>query len=334
MKAEGNAMQTKRMIAGHVITTKESERNGVKIGIVEGYLATWDIDRAGDRFERGAFAESIKKLQDEGRQLRLKDQHWRTIGGFPADTLREDDRGLYGVGEINLEVAQGNDAYVLAKQDVLVDFSVGFSFGRDDVDFEQSIRVFKRVRLWECSIVDEPMNPKANIMDVKALSNLPVEIAPIDTPFEPAAAGLKMEAKSFDMAFVYPDGETPALPVVDVVDDRPMIIPRAVFQARADVDAGFGVPADPETRAELELRVDDLYERLGMDPPFASGAPYSTAEISGLRKQSVSRIIRSGKLSRKAADLLADLVDSRSRNAGDHDARNELEELRDIIRRF
>ena len=109
-------------------------------------------------------------LKSEGRQLRLKDHHGRTIGGFPANTLKEDATGLWGRGEINLNVQQGSEAYSLARQKVLVDFSIGFTavkFTREGID--DSERVITEAIAWEGSIVDEPMNPKANIVNVKNL---------------------------------------------------------------------------------------------------------------------------------------------------------------------
>lgn len=163
-------------IGGNVVEAKEIERDGIKIGIVEGYIATWDLDRGGwwarDQFVKGAFAESIRDHQIKKRQVRLKDHHGRTIGGFPPESLREDDRGLFGIGEINLDVQQGKEAFSLAKQGVLTDFSIGFT-SLSDVDSmvdEERIRTIHKATIWEGSIVDEPMNPEANITEVKVMA--------------------------------------------------------------------------------------------------------------------------------------------------------------------
>jgi HK97 family phage prohead protease len=159
-----------KFLGGSVLEVKTEERNGVQVGIVEGYIATWDIDRGDwmgikDQFVKGAFLESLMEHVMKKRQIRLKDHHGRTIGGFPMEFVKEDERGLFGVGEINLEVQQGREAYALAKQGVLVDFSIGFSV----VDFEMDadLRSITKAIIWEGSIVDEPMNDKANITQVK-----------------------------------------------------------------------------------------------------------------------------------------------------------------------
>lgn len=159
-----------KAFGGYVVETKQEDRNGVPIGIVKGYIATWDIDRGSDRFVKGAFAESIAEHQQLKRQLRFKDQHYKTVGGWPAEFLKEDEIGLYGVAEINLVSQKGNEAYSLAKQGVLVEFSVGYSSLEDSV--EDGIRVIKKAKLWEGSIVDEPMNPKAKITEVKSINQV------------------------------------------------------------------------------------------------------------------------------------------------------------------
>jgi len=171
-KGNGMSIEVKEF-GGQVVETKETERNGVKVGLISGYIATWDIDRGSwgmkDRFIRGAFAESILEHQTKNRQARFKDHHGRTVGGFPPSTLKEDERGLFGIAEVNLEVQQGFEAFSLAKQGVLTDFSVGFSSLEDtesNIDGDR-VRSISKAILWEGSIIDEPMNPKANITEVK-----------------------------------------------------------------------------------------------------------------------------------------------------------------------
>lgn len=162
----------KRYNGGRVFEVKEETRNGVKIGIIEGYIATWDIDRGDyfgikDQFIKGAFLASIMEHKNKNRQIRFNDHHGRTVGGFPIDTVREDDKGLFGVGEVNLEVQQGREAYMLAKQGVLVDFSIGFSVEESTLDEQNDLRTITKATVWEGSIVSEPMNPAANVTAVK-----------------------------------------------------------------------------------------------------------------------------------------------------------------------
>lgn len=157
-------IETKRL-GGNIIETKEEVRNGIKVGLITGYIATWDIDRWDDQFVKGAFLDSIADHKKRKRQIRFKDHHRRTVGGYPVDTVKEDDRGLLGTAEVNLEVQQGRELFSLAKQGVIVDKSIGFSA----IDWERKddIRIISKAIIWEGSAVDEPMNTEANIIEVK-----------------------------------------------------------------------------------------------------------------------------------------------------------------------
>lgn len=149
--------------------------NEIMTGVVEGYLSTWDIDRAGDQFVKGAFRESIEDLRRRNRPMRLKRNHFGAlIGGFDPEQLREDEVGLYGVAEINLMVRDGQEAYALAKQGVLSDFSVGVSMKPEDIEETETARRFLKCNIWETSLVDEPMNPRAVVTAVRSYFD-PVE---------------------------------------------------------------------------------------------------------------------------------------------------------------
>jgi HK97 family phage prohead protease len=163
------SINIKTLCHGGIVTeTKEVDRNGVKVGIIEGYIATWDVDRGGwdgvkDKFLSGAFTKSLERHQKDGRQIRLKDQHGRTVGGFPIANVKQDGKGLFGIGEINLEVQQGREVFALAKQGVLSDLSIGWSLG-DGSSVKDGVRSIPEAEIWEGSIVDEPMNPHATFI--------------------------------------------------------------------------------------------------------------------------------------------------------------------------
>lgn len=159
--------------SGAVREVKQGSRNGEPVGIVSGYLATWDADTGGvfgmpDRFIRGAFTATLEDhKRRNNRQVRLKDLHHRVVGGFPLETMRQDEFGLFGIGEINLNTQLGQEAFALARQGVITDFSVGFTSLRDE--FVEGERLIHEVILWEGSVVDEPANQSANILEVKRI---------------------------------------------------------------------------------------------------------------------------------------------------------------------
>lgn len=151
-----------------VVATKEINRDGSKYGIVEGYASTYNnVDRVKDRVMPGAFVKSVAKHFADGRQIRMYYQHdsKEIIGGFNPAYISEDPQGLKVVGEINLEVQRGREVYALAKQGVLGDFSIGYTV--KDFDIKDGIRQLREIDLWEISIVSEPANPKAKILQVK-----------------------------------------------------------------------------------------------------------------------------------------------------------------------
>ncbi len=160
-----------KSIGGDITQCKQIERDGKKLGIVEGHIATFDIDRGDDRFSPGVFNESIEELKRLGKtHLPLKDSHGRTIGGFPLDQIKEDSKGVFAVGEINLEIELGRDAYSLAQQKVYDSFSVGFI--SLDVDWIDDIREIRKGELLEASLLDIPMNLNARVTEVKELAKL------------------------------------------------------------------------------------------------------------------------------------------------------------------
>lgn len=163
-------MQTKWATGGQVIEVKESERDGIPVGRVEGYIASFKIETMSfpDKFERGAFTGSIAEHKRRGdRPIRLNFMHNRDpIGGFPIQEVYEDERGLRGVAEINLDRQLGREVYSLAKQGVIRDFSIGFI--PHDWTIEDDTRLITRASIMEGSLVDEPMNKDAQVISVKS----------------------------------------------------------------------------------------------------------------------------------------------------------------------
>lgn len=164
-----------KYIGGSIDTKaiKVIEKNGVPVGIFEAYIATFDIDEPDffgerDRFKKGAFLESLADHRErDNRQIRLKDLHGRTVGGFPIETAKEDDIGLFAIGEINLDVQQGAEMFALMRQGVLVDMSIGFQVVESDVDNDLKLRTIEKAKVFEGSVVDEPRNRKAKIVGLK-----------------------------------------------------------------------------------------------------------------------------------------------------------------------
>ena len=139
------------------------------MGIVKGYASTFgNVDRGGDRILAGAFRKSLDRYRKLGRPIKMFYQHDSNeiIGGFPIESIKETEYGLQVEGQINLNVQRGKEAYALAKQGVLTDFSIGYTV--DDYEINGGVRDLKSLELWEISMVGEPMNELARITSIKS----------------------------------------------------------------------------------------------------------------------------------------------------------------------
>lgn len=142
---------------------------GDDIGVVEGYIATYDLDRGYDRFTRGAFSESINDHKSRNRHVRLLKNHKNSemIGVFDVNTIKEDSKGLFGRGLIDLDVQSGREMHSLSKKGMISDFSIGFSIDKERSN-NQGERIIEKATIWEGSLVTEPMNPEAVVTGVKS----------------------------------------------------------------------------------------------------------------------------------------------------------------------
>lgn len=157
-----------KVFAFNIHETKEVEIEGQRYGLVRGYASTYNnIDRGNDSVLPGAFKKSLQRYIGSNRPIKMYFNHNSNeiIGGFPVDKIKDDENGLYVEGQINLGVQKGREAYSLAKQGVMQDFSIGYTV--DDYDLKNGVRQLKTLELWEISMVGEPMNPEARILTVK-----------------------------------------------------------------------------------------------------------------------------------------------------------------------
>lgn len=266
------------------LEVKQETRNGVPVGIIEGYASTWDTDRGDDVILQGAFAETLERHAQDGRPIRMLFQHNsdQIIGGFPIANARETEKGLFVRGEINLTAGQqGEFAFSLAKQGVLTDMSIGFNIpSREDVEFREDgdrvIRVIKKVELWEISLVGEPMNPNAQIVSVKKLDNFrDLPMAGRDAAWDRDCANERV--KEFTGS---DDLDLDLTLFADVVDGELKAVPRAIFSAAAVLIGARTGDIDEAAKSEIAANVEAYYSKLDLDSPFRKsfGADVTIAE--------------------------------------------------------
>lgn len=327
-------METKQF-NGRIIKVHEQDRDGVKVGIVEGYGATWDLDRGDffgvrDQFVRGAFLESIADHHVKQRQIRLKDHHGRTVGGFPINLVHEDEKGIFIVGEINLELQQGRELMALIRQKVITDFSIGFSIEESIFDEQEDIRTIKKAIIWEFSLVDEPMNPFANVTGFKSIVH-EISIADRNTSWDAATATKNLENTERGIKAIYSQCGGLKVQILDIVDGDLKIIPRAVFLAAENIKVEEDGPLKRSTIKQLEK----IYAKMGVVSPFSTDQKqyYTETEVKALTVRELEKALKNtGCFSKNAVKLLVSKLKlDDTENTGDNE---QLKNLHDLMKKI
>jgi HK97 family phage prohead protease len=152
---------------------KEVNDSGVFEGLAAGI---GNLDLGNDKILKGAFLETIRK----GVNWPILSSHRiKEHLGYNLEA-KEVSEGLYVKGQLNLEVQTAREKHALAKQAKEVGAKMGLSIGYNAMDFEYvdnaTIRELKVVDVMEYSITAIPMNPKANVINVKRADGGTIEI--------------------------------------------------------------------------------------------------------------------------------------------------------------
>lgn len=142
-------------------------------GLVSGYLSTFGgVDSYGDTVTPGAFKASLAAIRQSGRPLPMLWQHRADDAIGRWDVLREDDRGLYGEGQLLVgNVAKAREVHALLLAEVASGISIGFVEKSSTVDKQSGIRTLTEVDLKEASIVVFPANDAARVVEVRQLQS-------------------------------------------------------------------------------------------------------------------------------------------------------------------
>ena len=150
--------------------TKTAVSTATDLGEFEALVATYDLDRQGDRIEPGAFAATIAQWKSTGRMLPL---HWNhsssaadIIGYVDPASMAEGESGLVVSGRVDIETDRGREVWRLLKAN-----SVAFSFGylaTGERELSDGTRLITAVDLYEVSVTPEPANPNTRVLATKA----------------------------------------------------------------------------------------------------------------------------------------------------------------------
>ena len=155
--------------------------------LFSGYASVYGtLDHVGDVVMRGAFDDTLAN----GRKRRLLWQHQMTEPIGVEQSLRSDEKGLFGTWKLS-RTTRGLDAYELLKDGAVDSLSIGYQVAEAEYD-DAGVRLLKAVDLLEVSLVSIPALDQAVITQVKA-------DVPFDLLMQQVADSLKLgvsEAKA------------------------------------------------------------------------------------------------------------------------------------------
>lgn len=255
---------------------KESEEDDLYFN-VKAYGSTFsNVDLVNDAVDKGAFKKSLKKRIPK----LLWGHNMKDVPIGIIDNIKEDDNGLLFEARLPKDDAFVRDRLIpQIKIGSLNSFSIGYSTEVSEVDNKTGIRRLKEVNLYEISLVTFPANEKATLQSYKNVSaDLNLSIADRDREWDgdKAVKNIRDFTQSTDepsddysQYFLYFDGEKEdqftayKLPFVDIIDNEPTIIPKAVFAIAGALQGARGeldLPAND--RQEVVNKVNSLYIKM------------------------------------------------------------------------
>jgi len=144
-------------------------------GTISGYASTWtrEPDSYGDIVAKGAFAEHIAQIKEEGRVLPFLFNHkaddLRAYIGTVFE-LKEDDHGLYFEGTFD-DTPEGQRARELTLDGRLCKFSFAYDVleaGEITLEDGRKANELRKLKIHEVSLVMYPANSDTSVVSVKA----------------------------------------------------------------------------------------------------------------------------------------------------------------------
>lgn len=224
-------------------------------GTVEGYISTFDRepDSYGDVVAPGAFADTIADWREKNARgvfLPLLYGHNTTdpfynIGRFVE--LREDEKGFYGVAELDPDNERAQYVRKLAKEGRIYQYSFAYNVrdaGPVELADGRTANELRKLDVFEGSIVQIPANQNAEVVAVKD-AGAAVEIK-ADAPADGGAAELEavrdMAARIVEVVSGLLDVADGAEQPADDTEQEPPEVGEG-----ADGDPGAGADRDAQT---------------------------------------------------------------------------------------
>ena len=144
-----------------------------------GYGAVFgNVDFGGDLIAHGAFGASLASHKSAGSMPAMFYEHGK-YGGGPAmpvgvwTALSEDSHGLKAEGRL-LDTQMGRDLHIAMKAGAVSGLSIGYKVTDASPRVAPTVpkRTIKSAHLGEVSLVNDPMNPRARVVQVKSAGEI------------------------------------------------------------------------------------------------------------------------------------------------------------------
>jgi hypothetical protein len=143
-------------------------------GEITGYGAIFDeLDLQGDIIRKGAFAASLAEHKAAKTWPAMLWSHDKSKPVGTWQSMREDGRGLFVGGKLNLDVQAGREARALLKAGAFKGLSIGYRADPKATRYDAKLgaRILGGVMLYEVSLVSIPANPAASVLQAKSIGS-------------------------------------------------------------------------------------------------------------------------------------------------------------------
>jgi len=251
-----------------------------------------NIDSDGEIVVKGAFSKTIKERVPAGL-VKLVDSHqWNCQSIIGTVTKAEEtDHGLLCTVAISA-AASAQEVALKASEGHISQCSFAFRIihcERGETEDERSCLMLTELKLLEVTWCMLGANPATTIESVKACVPFQgFQLAPLSHKWNASEAvgrikdwsgGGNLNLARYRRAFLWYDAHRPDLfesyrfPLIDVVQGRPMAVPRAIFHAAEAIENGASeIPSEDETgcRGHLETYFERMSREFGAEvlPPW------------------------------------------------------------------
>lgn len=318
----------------------------------EGYASTYlNVDRGMDAVMPGAFRETIAELM-AGKRVGKLPALWQHNTDMPVGSyidLQDDSHGLFVKGRL-----PKSDTFVSGrvipqlKAESVTCMSIGYS--TLDYVIEGGIRLLKKLKLWEVSLVTTPMNALAEITGFKSVvsfQDLPVAARDQEWDAEAAFVRVKSFLESderggaISRAFLWSDSEKSGdfeackMQIADVIDGVLTAVPRAIFAAAATTSAKGALPEDE--RDAVVANIERYYSKMDLESPFKKSS-VRLDDLSILTERDLEKLFKSGvsftnSTSKRLASALKTFLrdEEKSGNREDSTGAEVVDELKSLL---